>query len=91
MLQHATLAAAPTAAPTAFQVLTSQTGGFDGVIRYTTDGSDPSPASASYVAGAPIVLDAVATGGLASIRAAAFSAAGAQLGGVTATGWVARR
>lgn len=81
------------------QVLQSQTAaapsspgaGFSGTIRYTTDGSDPTPASAPYVPGAPIVLDAVSTGGLASIRAAAFTTDGAQLGGVTATGWVARK
>ena len=66
------------------------TDSFSGVIRYTTDGSDPTPASNPYIAGAPIVLDAVATGGVASIRAAAFTTDGALLGGVTATGWVAR-
>jgi hypothetical protein len=60
------------------------------VIRFTTDGSDPSAASAAYTPGNPIVLDDIASGGLANVRAAAFTSAGAQLGGITTTGWVAR-
>jgi hypothetical protein len=47
------------------------------VIRYTLDGSAPTAASPPYVAGAPIKLDEAAVGGVATIRAMAFSAAGA--------------
>ena len=49
----------------------------DYVIRYTVDGSAPTASSPAYVAGAPIKLDAAAVGGVATIRAMAFTAAGA--------------
>lgn len=64
------------------QVLMSETAQAGGgaaalVIRYTLDGSAPSAASPAYAAGRPISLDAAAVGGVATIRALAFTAAGA--------------
>lgn len=47
------------------------------VIRYTLDGSVPTASSPPYVAGAPVQLDKAAVGGVATIRALAFTSAGA--------------
>jgi len=47
------------------------------VVRYTLDGSAPTAASPAYAAGQPIKLDAAAVAGVATVRAQAFTAAGA--------------
>lgn len=75
------------------QVMNSRTedGAAATEIRYTLDGSMPTPASAAYVPGSPVNLDDAAKGAAqVRIRAAAFNASsseGAILGGIVDTMW----
>ena len=58
-------------------------------IRYTLDGTTPTPASPAYVPGSPINLDTAAAGtATVHIRAVAFDANNTLLGAVRDTTWL---